>query len=132
MQKGKPRNARPHNRAYLNERRVVLRKRLTPAEAQLWKYLQSSKLDGRKFRRQHSIGNYILDLYCPSERLAVELDGEVHEGHIAEHFDGIRTKFLHEIGVKVLRIENHFVFDEPGYVLACIKSRFGWWNKIRD
>ena len=129
MQNGKPRNARPHNRAYLNERRVQLRKRLTPAEASLWKCLQSSKLDGRKFRRQHSIGNYILDFYCQSERLAIELDGEVHQGHIAEHFDGIRTKFLNDIGVKVMRIENYLVFDEPEFVLAAVKSRFGWWEK---
>jgi very-short-patch-repair endonuclease len=129
VQKGKPRNDRPHNRAYLNERRVVLRKRLTPAEARLWKCIQNSKLDGRKFRRQHSIGNYILDFYCPSERLAVELDGEVHRNHVAEHFDDIRTNFLVDIGVKVLRFENYLVFEEPEFVLAGIKSRFGWWSK---
>src|SRR4051812_9622241 len=132
MQKTSSRNSRPHNRAYLNLRRVGFRKRLTPAKAQLWKYLQGSKLEGRKFRRQHSIGNYILDFYCPSEFLAVELDGEVHQGHIAEHFDDIRTKFLHDAGVKVVRVENHWVFDEPEFVLARIKSCFGRWENVRS
>ena len=127
VKNNKPRNSRPHNRAYMNERRVSLRKHLTPAEAQLWKYLQGSKLEGRKFRRQHSVGNYVLDFYCPEEHLAVELDGQVHEGHIAEHFDGLRGTYLHDIGVRVIRIENHFVFDEPEFVLARIKSCFGWW-----
>jgi very-short-patch-repair endonuclease len=129
MQNGKPRNERPHNRAYLNERRVKLRKRLTPAEARLWKMLQHSKLDGRKFRRQHSIGDYILDFYCPLEKLGIELDGQVHTGYIAEHFDDIRARFLHEVGIKVLRFENHFVFDEPEMVLNHIRSRFGWWKE---
>src|SRR5215470_7411657 len=69
-----PPNQRPHNRPYIQDRRTNLRRRLTPAEATLWKALQSSKLDGRKFRRQHSVGNYILDFYCDSERLAIELD----------------------------------------------------------
>src|SRR6187399_135929 len=118
----KPRNQRPHNRAYLNERRVKLRKRLTPAEIRLWKFLQGSWLEGRKFRRQHSIGNYIVDFYCPLERLAIELDGQVHHGDLAEHLDVIRTKYLNELGVKVLRFENHFVFDEPEYVLARIEG----------
>src|SRR5215213_6964711 len=67
------RNDRPHSRPYLQTFRTRLRKNLTPAEATLWKYLQRSQLDGRKFRRQHSVDDYILDFYCPGERLAVEL-----------------------------------------------------------
>ncbi len=67
-----------HNRKYLKENRKMLRSNLTPAEAELWKHLKSSQLYGRKFRRQHSIGNFILDFYCPSEKLAIELDGQIH------------------------------------------------------
>ena len=52
--------------------RKELRNNLTPAEARLWTLLKGSQLAGRKFRRQHSVANYILDFYCPSERLAVE------------------------------------------------------------
>src|SRR2546430_11027834 len=64
-----------HNVARLKPRRRELRRRLTIAEARLWNHLKESSLRGRKFRRQHSVGPYILDFYCPGERLAVELDG---------------------------------------------------------
>ena len=67
-----------NNLPYLKTFRKELRNNLTPAEAKFWKIVQNKNLEGRKFRRQHSVGNYILDFYCPSEKLAVELDGEVH------------------------------------------------------
>jgi len=62
-----------HNLKHLKQTRKNLRNALTPAEATLWKYIQNSKVEGKKFRRQHSVGNYILDFYCPSEKLAIEL-----------------------------------------------------------
>lgn len=49
---------------------------MTEAELVLWKVLKGKKLQGRKFRRQNSIGYYIADFYCPSERLIIELDGQ--------------------------------------------------------
>ena len=61
-----------HNRKNLKQFRKDLRNNLTPAEATLWKAIQRSQLEGRKFRRQHSVGNYILDFYCPKEKLAIE------------------------------------------------------------
>ncbi|MEW7289257.1 endonuclease domain-containing protein [Aquimarina sp. 2304DJ70-9] len=67
-----------HNKPELKNHRKELRKNLTPAEAFLWKYLQNRKLEGRKFRRQHSIKNYIVDFYCAKEKLIIELDGEPH------------------------------------------------------
>ena len=69
---------RLNNKTVLEPRRKKLRRNLTPAEAFLWTVLKNSNLAGRKFRRQHSVGNYILDFYCDSEKLVVELDGEVH------------------------------------------------------
>ena len=74
--------------------RKTLRNKLTPAEAALWTVLKQSQLDGRKFRRQHSVGYYILDFYCPAEKLAVELDGEVHNSVSAQEYDRERTMFL--------------------------------------
>ncbi len=120
---------RPHTRPVLQTFRTALRARLTPSEATLWKYLQRSKLDGRKFRRQHSIGNYILDFYCSSERLAVELDGEVHCNDRAQLYDYERKLFLLSYGVKVIRFENFLVFEEPEYVFALIRNNFGWWKE---
>ena len=90
--------------------------------------LKGSKLDDRKFRRQHSVGNYIVDFYCPEERLAVELDGQVHRNDTAEARDRERRLFLKSHGIKVIRFENFLIFDEPEYVLHRIKSYFGWWK----
>jgi very-short-patch-repair endonuclease len=123
-----PRNDRPNTRPYLQTFRTELRKKLTPAEASLWKSLQQSQLEGRKFRRQHSVGNYILDFYCPAERLAVELDGQVHRNDQAELYDYERKLFLNYYGIKVIRFENFLIFDELEYVLVRIKSFFGWWK----
>ena len=122
------RHDRPHTRPYLQTLRTKLRKNLTPAEALLWKFLQGSQLDGRKFRRQHSIDDYILDFYCPSEHIAVELDGEVHNSDRAMLRDHERKLFLICYGIKVIRFENFLVFDEPEFVLARIQSDFGWWR----
>ena len=66
-----------HNRPVLKSRRKELRNNSTSAEKLLWGMLQHSNLGGYKFRRQHSVGAYILDFYCPSEKLAVELDGAI-------------------------------------------------------
>ena len=125
-------NERPNSRPYLETFRTSLRKNLTPAEATLWKAIHRSQLDGRKFRRQHSVGNYILDFYCPTERLAVELDGQVHRNDIAEIQDYERKLFLNYYGIKVIRFENFLVFDELEYVLARIKSFFGWWQREEE
>ena len=56
---------RLYNRSELKAVRSKLRRQVTPAEARLWTYLQNSQLAGRKFRRQHSVGRYVLDFYCP-------------------------------------------------------------------
>ena len=113
-----------HNRKYLRENRKALRGSLTPAEAELWNYLKGAQLEGRKFRRQHSVGNYILDFYCPSEKLAIELDGQVHQHVVAEQVDTERDKALQELGIKVIRFENKEVFQNPDAVLLEISISF--------
>ena len=115
-----------NNLPYLKTFRKTLRNNLTPAEAKFWKVVQNKNLAGRKFRRQHSVGNYILDFYCPSEKLAIELDGEVHFGDAARVYDYERRLFLEHYGIKVLRFENKLVFEELAWVLDVIKSNFGW------
>jgi very-short-patch-repair endonuclease len=120
---------RVHNKTHLGERRTKLRKNLTPAEATLWKALKNSNLSGRKFRRQHSVGNYILDFYCDSEKLAVELDGEVHRTDAAAEYDHKRKLFLNGLGIKVVRFENFLVFEDILYVMHRIESFFGWQEK---
>ena len=88
-----------HNRKYLKEFRKELRKDLTPAEAVLWTSLQKKQPDGRKFRRQHSIGNYIVDFYCPAEKLAIELDGAAHFTPQGENQDSESDKYIESLGI---------------------------------
>jgi very-short-patch-repair endonuclease len=106
--------------------RTRLRKNLTPAEAAFWRVVQNSKLDGRKFRRQQSVGKYVLDFYCSTEKLAAELDGEVHFNEYAVIRDHERRLFLEFFGIKVIRFENKLVFEELEWVLDRIRSNFGW------
>jgi very-short-patch-repair endonuclease len=86
--------------------------------------LQKSSLDGRKFRRQVSIGGYIVDFYCPSEELIIELDGEVHNTLEAREYDEERTKFFNALKLRVIRFENWEVEKNLDRVLNCIKSKF--------
>lgn len=113
-----------HNRIYLKKFRKNLRNNLTPAEAKLWTLLKSAQLEGRKFRRQHSVGNYILDFYCPTAQIAIELDGEGHFTVIGQEKDQIRDAYLITKGITVLRFENKMVFEQIDEVLEEIKHCF--------
>ena len=115
---------RKHNHRRLLATRKKLRSAMTPAEARLWTYLKAGQLNGRKFRRQHSVGSYILDFYCPGEKLAVELDGEAHVGPIAAAYDAERTAYLQAQGIEVLRFENKAVWDMPEALLNRIREGF--------
>lgn len=112
------------NRKPLKQYRKDLRNNLTPAEAVLWTYLQKKQLDGRKFRRQHSIGNYIVDFYCPVEKLAVELDGSGHFTPEGERYDMERDTYISKLGIKMLRYENRDVFNNVEAVLEDIRNNF--------
>ena len=69
----------PALKASMTEVARGFRKAPTPSEAILWRALRGEVLDGRKFRRQQPIGPFIVDFYCSTERLIVEVDGGVHE-----------------------------------------------------
>jgi very-short-patch-repair endonuclease len=99
-----------HNSPKTKNRRKELRNNATPAEQQLWRILKSRNLDGHKFRRQHSVGPYILDFYCPARKLAIELDGDTHFTNEAEDYDKNRTSYLNSMGITVLRFLNTDVF----------------------
>jgi very-short-patch-repair endonuclease len=112
------------NRKSLKSFRSSLRNKSTSAEAALWEMLKSRKLEGRKFRRQYSIGNYIVDFCCPSEKLVIELDGAPHGEYHKIQLDENRDKFLKNLGFTVLRFENRFVFQEPEYLISEISKVF--------
>ena len=90
----------------------------------MWKHLQRKKLYGKKFRRQHSIESFIVDFYCASEKLIIELDGEVHLNPTSEQKDENRDMELNELGYKVLRFENQMVFHHLESVLQEIRDNF--------
>ena len=107
----------------MESRRKELRSNLTSAEAALWKSLQRSQVCGKKFRRQHSVGNYILDFYCPECRLAVELDGQVHFNSMMSEYDYRRSEYLRKLNIRVLRFENRLVFENLEGVLRAIREQ---------
>lgn len=106
-----------HNRKYLKPIRKYLRNNSTSAEATLWNLLKNKQVGAYKFRRQHSIGNYIIDFYCPTLQLAIELDGEPHAGLINIVRDTERDKFLNQYGITVFRYENRWVFEYPHVII---------------
>ena len=110
------------NRKGLKSYRSILRNKATSAEAALWNFLKSKQLDGRKFRRQYSIGNYIVDFCCPSEKLIIELDGDSHGEYYKIQKDESREKYLESLGFTVLRFENRYVFQEPEFIKEEIRK----------
>lgn len=104
--------------------RRELRKNPTPFESLLWERLRGSQLDGRKFRRQHSIGVYILDFYCPTERLCIEIDGDVHKNPEAVIHDRERDQTLAQLQIHTLRISNAEIETNIESVLQKIRVCF--------
>ena len=113
-----------HDKPELKTFRKDLRQNLTSAEAFLWKELQQRKLEGRKFRRQHSIENFIVDFYCAKEQLVIELDGDIHMNSSAEEKDEKRDKKLRTLGLTILRFENKMIFHHLPSVLQETKDHF--------
>jgi very-short-patch-repair endonuclease len=105
-----------HNRKSLKNIRKHLRNNSTSAEATLWKILKKSQVGGFKFRRQHSVGKYVLDFYCPSLQLAIELDGESHADLINIAQDAERDDWLNQQEITVFRYENRWVFEYPDVI----------------
>ena len=95
------RNNQKHNLNYLKDTRKNLRNNGTSAEAALWDILKNSKVEGRKFQRQHSIENFIVDFYCPSEKLIIELDGQGHFTPEGKSVDSVRDEILQGLGYKI-------------------------------
>ena len=85
-------------------------------------HLKGRQCDGKKFRRQESIGRYIVDFYCPESRVIVELDGARHFSTTVDEYETTRTAFLESLGLKVIRFENRDVFENIEGVLERIQN----------
>jgi len=99
------------NRNTEKAKRKSLRKEMPPAEVALWQYLRDRQANGHKFRRQYSVDRYILDFYCPSAKLAIELDGDSHFSDSASQSDEVRQKTIENLGIRFLRFTNQDVYE---------------------
>jgi very-short-patch-repair endonuclease len=117
--------SRLHNKKELKETRKKFRRNATSAEAVLWKRLKNKQIKRLKFRRQHSVGKFILDFYCAEKKLAIELDGEYHAIPGKETSDSKRDIFLKSFGIEILRFENKIVFENPELIIEEITKVAG-------
>ncbi len=117
------------NKKSLLPLRQNLRNDPTPFEKTLWNHLKNNQLNNHKFRRQHGIGNYIVDFYCAQEKLVVEVDGDSHFVGGAVVRDLERTRFFESLGIRVLRFTNLEVRESLEGVLREIAGRFRGTNK---
>ena len=83
--------------------------------------LKNRQIDGLKFRRQHGLGRYIADFYCPEIRVVIELDGGSHESEEAQKYDAERTRYIESLGIKVIRFPDGAVLNDIEYVLREIR-----------
>jgi very-short-patch-repair endonuclease len=101
-------------------RRQELRNNATQPEQKLWATLRSKQL-GVKFRRQHGIGHYIVDFYCPECKLVIEVDGDSHYIDDARQKDAQRDAYLQQLGLQVLRFTNEEINQNMAGVYEAIK-----------
>ena len=95
-----------------------LRREQTEWEHNLWTRLRRRQLKGFKFRRQHPIGPFFADFFCPEAKLVIEIDGSQHADELA--LDKNRTEFLRDAGYRVLRFWNHEIRSEIDAVVQRI------------
>ena len=103
------------------ERARALRRELTSAEKMLWQELRGDKL-GVHFRRQQIIAGFIVDFYCHSASLVIEIDGGIHDETSQKENDMEREKILNEMGLRIVRFRNDEVEKELVQVLVKIRE----------
>ena len=110
-----------YNKHILRNRRRVLRHSLPPAEALLWSYLKNRQIAGFKFRRQYSVGAYVVDFYCSKLKLAIEVDGPTHfASERVIEYDKQRQRFIESFGIRIFRVTNHDVYTNLAGVIECL------------
>lgn len=110
------------NALAMKERRQLLREQSPLSEKRLWEHLRKSQLDGIKFRRQTSIGKFVVDFYAPSLKLVIEIDGDSHFVDGAQEYDEARTAAIESLGLTVLRFTNDEVTQDIDGVLERIRG----------
>ncbi len=114
---------RVHSVKYLHEARMGLRKDITPEELLLWYKIKSNRI-GFKFRRQHSIGHFIVDFYCAEKKLVIELDGSQHLDSV--EYDKERTEYFESLNIRVIRFWNDEINKNVDGVVMKIKENLNF------
>lgn len=109
------------NSRRMKNKRKYLRNKTTKQEELLWKMIRNNQL-GVKFKRQYSIGPYIVDFYSSEKKLILELDGGQHQKLDIKEYDYYRTKYFQSLGQTVLRFKNSEVETEIDKVLDKISN----------
>ena len=93
---------------------------MTDAELALWARVRRKQLHQLQFYRQKPLGHYIVDFYCPSARLVIEIDGGQHYEEKGAYQDAIRDSYLENMGLCVLRFSNLDVLGNMDGVITTI------------
>ena len=109
-----------YNNPKIKRRRQNLRNNAPKAEQLIWYYLKGKHLHGFKFRRQYSVGPFVIDFYCPELRLAIEIDGDSHFQKGAEECDKRRQKYIEKHNIQFLHFNNVDVYKNIDGVLETI------------
>ena len=99
-----------------------LRKDETEAEKILWARLNKNQIKGLQFRRQHPINVFIADFYCAKIKLAIEIDGNIHDLSEYHAHDEGRSAMLEDFGITVIRFTNEQIMDEIDYSIEQIET----------
>jgi very-short-patch-repair endonuclease len=108
------------NRESETHKRQQLRGSMPDAEVILWSRLKGRQLLGCKFRRQYSVGSFVIDFYSVETKLGIELDGDSHFRTGAPKYDQKRQQFIESFGIKIVRVLNSDVYDNLDVVLEMI------------
>ncbi len=106
----------------LKQRRKELRRNQTEAEKAFWARVRNRQFHGLRFFRQHSVGPYVLDFYCPKMNIAVELDGGQHMMDERRQYDAARSAYLKAHKIEVLRFWNNDVLQNISGVLESMEA----------
>lgn len=112
-----------YNKSSMLDRRRQLRQSATQAETHLWSFLRREQRLGIKFKRQYSVDGFVLDFYAPSVKLAVEVDGSVHQAEFASGRDAVRQQMIEVYGIEFLRFTNQEVLHETTAILKRIDAK---------
>ena len=111
-----------YNKTSEKDKRQLLRNNMPPAEQLIWAKLKGKQVKNCKFRRQYSVGAFVIDFYTVEIKLAIEIDGDSHFGDGAEVADRERQSFIESSGIRFLRFTNRQVYEELDGIIETVSQ----------